>query len=520
MEIASLRLADDGTRGFDVTFTLPLAADVAPAPTQVRLEQYDYASWWDYDSPRLYVGELRVAALGLSADRRRLRLEVPELAAGKVVRLTLEGCFGEGVAAGSGGTRREPLLHPQADYTVNRLHGGAPVAIARAVLSPDAREEQQEGAVALLDRRSMAGWRAPGWRLAPVEVDPADPSRFRDRAASDPWDRQWFGPPGAGDAFTTVEHGDGDLRLEYCLPEGGQASLWLHGRYELPLRNDYGEVAVAPGEWQRLDLRFRAPRFDADGRKLGPASIVSAKLNRQIVMKEVALDGPSPGAAGAEAPFGPLRLTAQPGPIALRKARWRQVATGKEVGGGGSPTGAATEEWRPLFDGTSLAGWTTRGDATFAVEAGAIVARGGNGTLATTRGDFGDGELRLELKAGEGAEGDVIVWADAGGAGGSRAIRLPLAQAGDPGRARTGSIAELGTELVAAPVTQSLLQDDVWFELVVRSRTTGESVAVEAFVNGVRVNSVSLAARGRGAIELRHAAGAPIWIRRVEAREW
>src|SRR5688572_9752221 len=45
------------------------------------------------------------------------------------------------------------------------------------------------------------------------------------------------------------------LTLEYRLPGDGQATVYLHGRYALPL----------PGgdqNWHRLDARFRAPRFD------------------------------------------------------------------------------------------------------------------------------------------------------------------------------------------------------------------------------------------------------------------
>ena len=518
MEIASVRLAADRSRGFDVTFTLPLAADETPTPAQVRLEQYDYASWWDYGSPRLHVGELRVAAARLSADRRRLHLDVPDLAPGRVVRFAFDGIVGVGAGDGA---RREPLLHPQADYTVNRLHGGGPVAIAKTTLSPDAREEQQEGAVALLDHRGLAAWHAPEWRLATVEVDAADPTRFRERAAGDAWDVQLFGPSGAGDAISLVEHGDGDLRLEYCLPEGGAASLWLQGRYELPLRNDYGEVAVAPGEWQRLDLRFRAPRFDDAGRKSEPARIVSAKLNRQVVLQDVVLDAPSAGALAGEAEYGPLRLTARPGPIALRKARWRQVRAVKDGAGKegvGDATDAAEAGWRPLFDGASLSGWSARGEATFAVESGAIVARGGAGSLTTTRNDFGDGELRLELKAGAGAEGDVIV--HAGSADGElRGIRLPLAQGGEPERARTGSVTRHGSKPIAAPVRAALVQDEVWYELRVRFRRDGATTVVELLVNGVRVNSTKLDAIGPGAIELRHAAGAPLWFRRIEVRE-
>ena len=85
------------------------------------------------------------------------------------------------------------------------------------------------------------------------------------------------------------------VSFEYLLPQGSTAGVYLHGRYELRLSDSYGEAELdfadlgginhrratdgagfegaAPlanaakpaGNWQRVEIWFRAPRFNADG---------------------------------------------------------------------------------------------------------------------------------------------------------------------------------------------------------------------------------------------------------------
>jgi hypothetical protein len=75
----------------------------------------------------------------------------------------------------------------------------------------------------------------------------------------------------------------------------------------------------APGEWQTLDIAFRAPKFDPAGKKTTNAKFVSITLNGKKVQEN--LDVPEPTGAeldGGEKPTGPLMIQGNEGIIAFR----------------------------------------------------------------------------------------------------------------------------------------------------------------------------------------------------------
>lgn len=75
----------------------------------------------------------------------------------------------------------------------------------------------------------------------------------------------------------------------------------------------------APGEWQRLEIRFRAPRFNTAGGKIKDAHFVSVYLNGQLVQEEVSVprltvSNPVQG----EAATGPVAIQGDCGLVAIR----------------------------------------------------------------------------------------------------------------------------------------------------------------------------------------------------------
>src|SRR5690554_2848058 len=121
-----------------------------------------------------------------------------------------------------------------------------------------------------------------------------------------------------GDAWADSGHletythvGDGIVRMEFMLPEGASAGLYLLSRYEISLADSYGKIDLEPsdmgglahrwnpsrenpefdgvapsvnaakpaGQWQTLEAEFRAPRYDDAGAKTENALLLSVTIN-------------------------------------------------------------------------------------------------------------------------------------------------------------------------------------------------------------------------------------------------
>ncbi len=100
-------------------------------------------------------------------------------------------------------------------------------------------------------------------------------------------DDQGVATPNKRDISSKQEFGDAYLHVEFCEPlkGGGNSGVGMQGRYEIQILNSYGKkpeshecgalysqtppkvIASKPaGEWQTMDIFFRAPRFDAKGK--------------------------------------------------------------------------------------------------------------------------------------------------------------------------------------------------------------------------------------------------------------
>ena len=159
--------------------------------------------------------------------------------------------------------------------------------------------------------------------------------------------------------FTTWEHGDMDLSLDFMMPKGSNSGIYLQGRYEVQLFDSWGKDSVkssdcggiyqrwqeaqqkgyeghapdfnasrAPGLWQRLDIKFTAPRFDDQGKKIANARFVEVVLNGTTVQQDVEVTGPTRAAAfDDEKPTGPLMIQGDHGPVAIQNIRYKVYAS-------------------------------------------------------------------------------------------------------------------------------------------------------------------------------------------------
>jgi hypothetical protein len=160
------------------------------------------------------------------------------------------------------------------------------------------------------------------------------------------------------DLYTSLEHGDLDLELDFMMAKNSNSGIYLQGRYEIQLLDSWGvkvpkagdcggiyerwddskpegqkgyegyaprvNVSRAPGLWQHLKISFQAPRFNSSGQKVANARILKAELNGVTIHENVELTGPTRGPmANDEKPLGPLRIQGDHGMVAFRNIRFK-----------------------------------------------------------------------------------------------------------------------------------------------------------------------------------------------------
>ena len=77
-----------------------------------------------------------------------------------------------------------------------------------------------------------------------------------------------------------------------------------------------------PGEWQKLVIDFRAPRFDETGKKTANAKFVKVTLNGQVVQENVEIaHGTNVSRNAPEHPTGPIYLQGDHGAVAFRNLK-------------------------------------------------------------------------------------------------------------------------------------------------------------------------------------------------------
>jgi hypothetical protein len=138
--------------------------------------------------------------------------------------------------------------------------------------------------------------------------------------------------------------------------KGSNSGVYLQGLYEMQIFDSWGSTeemtssdvgaiyhqwienrgvggsaprvnaARRPGEWQSYQAWFRAPRFDASGKKTQPARFQRVLLNGQVVQTDVDVPGPTRAALTIpEASEQPLMLQGDHGPVAFRNIHVRAL---------------------------------------------------------------------------------------------------------------------------------------------------------------------------------------------------
>lgn len=151
---------------------------------------------------------------------------------------------------------------------------------------------------------------------------------------------------GARDFYTEATFGDAMIEVEFMVPKGSNSGVYVMGEYEIQILDSYGKdkvgpgdvgglygaaapkvnAAKAPGEWQKFVIDFRAPKFDADGKKTANAKFVRVTLNGKVIHENVEMKGQTPGGVtGKEHARGPLMFQGNHGPVAYRNIKIKPV---------------------------------------------------------------------------------------------------------------------------------------------------------------------------------------------------
>lgn len=151
--------------------------------------------------------------------------------------------------------------------------------------------------------------------------------------------------------LSTAEFGDVEVSFDFMMASHSNSGFYLQGRYEVQLLDSWGHqhptfgdcagvyarrrwnpdeqlfdghaprlnACLAPGLWQRLEISFQAPRFDASGKKIANARLLKVVLNGAVVQENIELTGPTGGPISEqEAAKGPFMIQGDHGPVAFR----------------------------------------------------------------------------------------------------------------------------------------------------------------------------------------------------------
>ncbi|HYH68711.1 MAG TPA: DUF1080 domain-containing protein [Urbifossiella sp.] len=217
-----------------------------------------------------------------------------------------------------------------------------------AVLAASLAPAADPAPIKLFNGKDLTGWKAKNaaknqWQACAASWDEKNPTKLVGGIDNSPdgSGRVLAAITGGGsDLFTEAKFGDMKLEVEFMLPKGSNSGIYVMGEYEVQVLDSFGKpadklgmgdlgalysaaapkvnAAKKPGEWQKFEIDFQAPRFE-NGKKTANAKFRSVVLNGTHLHKDVEMKGATPGGlTGKEAPEGPLMLQGDHGPVVFR----------------------------------------------------------------------------------------------------------------------------------------------------------------------------------------------------------
>lgn len=194
------------------------------------------------------------------------------------------------------------------------------------------------------------------WKqAAEVSLDPASPKKLKWAETSENTGIWVNGPTGKTNNLVSVDQfGDLEVMLDFNVPTGSNSGIKLMGLYEIQIFDSYGvakekfnasgmggiypraellpryhhidkgypatlNASAKPGTWQTMHILFRAPKFDAKGKKTESAKFEKVEINGQVIHEKMTVPTPTGHAyVLPEVTRGPIFLQGDHGPVAFR----------------------------------------------------------------------------------------------------------------------------------------------------------------------------------------------------------
>ncbi len=230
-----------------------------------------------------------------------------------------------------------------------------------SILPPAAMAQAEPGWVDLLAEKDLANWILPHgqWQfVSGVSLRQGDATLLTATEPAGPI--LYNGPAGRTPNLLSKEQfGDVELHTEFLIPKGSNSGIKFLGVYEVQIFDSFEaktlsasgcggvypraelvpyhhidegypplvNASLAPGTWQTLDIVFRAPRFDAQGRKIANVKFESVVLNGKTIHSQLEVPFPTGHAwRGPEQAEGQILLQGDHGPVAFRNLKIKRLA--------------------------------------------------------------------------------------------------------------------------------------------------------------------------------------------------
>lgn len=206
------------SNGFEIEMTEPLGERYGNSPDDYQIQQWYYKPTADYGGPKLGLENLKIKSVNISADRKKVFLELAGMKPNHVVYVRLAGVF---ISAAN-----HELWATEGWYTLNQIPKDMPgfknpaTVLAMNTLSP---AEVADGWRLLFDGKTTNGWRKFKSNKVGAAWKVKDGALYLDNTKKDDWQVS-----GGGDIITNDEFENFELSLEWKIQPCGNSGIMFN----------------------------------------------------------------------------------------------------------------------------------------------------------------------------------------------------------------------------------------------------------------------------------------------------